>query len=195
MKSWARHDQCRHCVALVPSKALAISGNPEPSVGLAAWLMEWLTVRLPDQIIAASPQLADRIRVAADDRAQVTVAREVVFAATAADGADRFGHPAAIQADVRLATNRDRRGLAARPAAATARPDAPSADLAQPPSAAVRVATGLTLPHALHAAASCQGPAGEQRGGLYGERSTRGPAGSDSAPPPLLANSIRTQTF
>jgi glycosyltransferase involved in cell wall biosynthesis len=43
-------------------------------IGLAAWLMEWLAVRLPDQIIAASPQTADRIRVATDGRAQVTVA-------------------------------------------------------------------------------------------------------------------------
>jgi glycosyltransferase involved in cell wall biosynthesis len=43
-------------------------------IGLAAWLMEWLTVRLPDEIIAASTQTADRIRAATDDRVQVTVA-------------------------------------------------------------------------------------------------------------------------
>jgi glycosyltransferase involved in cell wall biosynthesis len=43
-------------------------------IGLAAWLMEWLAVRLPDEIIAASTQTADRIRAATDGRAQVTVA-------------------------------------------------------------------------------------------------------------------------
>ena len=36
--------------------------------------MEWLAVRLPDEIIAASPQTADRIRAATGGRARVTVA-------------------------------------------------------------------------------------------------------------------------
>jgi glycosyltransferase involved in cell wall biosynthesis len=43
-------------------------------IGFLAWLMEWLAVRLPDEIIAASPQTADRIRIATNGRAQVTVA-------------------------------------------------------------------------------------------------------------------------
>jgi glycosyltransferase involved in cell wall biosynthesis len=42
--------------------------------GLAAWLMEWLAMRLPDQIIAASPQTADRLRAATGNRTPVTVA-------------------------------------------------------------------------------------------------------------------------
>jgi glycosyltransferase involved in cell wall biosynthesis len=43
-------------------------------IGIVAWLLEWLAVRLPDEIIAASSQTADRIRVATNGRVHVTVA-------------------------------------------------------------------------------------------------------------------------
>lgn len=43
-------------------------------IGLLAWLLEWIAVRLPDEIIAASPQTADRIRAATNGRARITVA-------------------------------------------------------------------------------------------------------------------------
>jgi len=42
--------------------------------GRIAWLMEWLAMRLPDHIIAASVQTADRLRAATAGRLQVTVA-------------------------------------------------------------------------------------------------------------------------
>ena len=43
-------------------------------IGLLAWLLEALAVRLPDQIIAASSQTADRIRAATNGRAHIAVA-------------------------------------------------------------------------------------------------------------------------
>lgn len=43
-------------------------------IGLVAWLLEWLAVRLPDEIIAASTQTADRIRAATNGRVRITVA-------------------------------------------------------------------------------------------------------------------------
>lgn len=43
-------------------------------LGVLAWLLEWFAVRLPDEIIAASSQTADRIRVATNGRVHVTVA-------------------------------------------------------------------------------------------------------------------------
>ena len=38
--------------------------------GMAAWLIEWLAMRMPDHIIAASPQTADRVRVVSKVRCQ-----------------------------------------------------------------------------------------------------------------------------
>lgn len=43
-------------------------------IGFVAWLLEWLAVRLPDEIIAASSQTADRIRAATNGQVRVTVA-------------------------------------------------------------------------------------------------------------------------
>jgi glycosyltransferase involved in cell wall biosynthesis len=43
-------------------------------VGFAAWLTEWLAMRLPDQIIAASPQTAERLRTLLGSRARISVA-------------------------------------------------------------------------------------------------------------------------
>ncbi len=43
-------------------------------VGLAAWLMEWCAMRLPDHIIAASPQTAERLRIALRTPAKITIA-------------------------------------------------------------------------------------------------------------------------
>jgi glycosyltransferase involved in cell wall biosynthesis len=43
-------------------------------IGVLAWLLEWLAVRLPDEIIAASSQTAERIRAATNGRVHVTVA-------------------------------------------------------------------------------------------------------------------------
>jgi glycosyltransferase involved in cell wall biosynthesis len=40
--------------------------------GWIAWSIEWLAMRLPDQIIAASPQTADRLRQALGARASIT---------------------------------------------------------------------------------------------------------------------------
>jgi glycosyltransferase involved in cell wall biosynthesis len=42
--------------------------------GLGAWLIEWLAMRLPDHIMAASPQTADRLRAILGDRADITIA-------------------------------------------------------------------------------------------------------------------------
>jgi glycosyltransferase involved in cell wall biosynthesis len=42
--------------------------------GTLAWALEWLAMRAPDHIIAASAQTADRLRVATGGRAQLTVA-------------------------------------------------------------------------------------------------------------------------
>lgn len=41
--------------------------------GWAAWSMEWLAMRLPDHIIAASPQTAERLQAALGDRKLITV--------------------------------------------------------------------------------------------------------------------------
>jgi glycosyltransferase involved in cell wall biosynthesis len=42
--------------------------------GALAWLLEWLAMRAPDHIIAASDQTADRLRAATRGRARLTVA-------------------------------------------------------------------------------------------------------------------------
>jgi glycosyltransferase involved in cell wall biosynthesis len=42
--------------------------------GLAAWFTQWLAMRLPDHIIAASPQTAGRLRAILGARASITVA-------------------------------------------------------------------------------------------------------------------------
>jgi glycosyltransferase involved in cell wall biosynthesis len=43
-------------------------------VGMLAWLIEWLAMRMPDRIIAASPQTAERLRMILGPRAVITVA-------------------------------------------------------------------------------------------------------------------------
>ncbi len=43
-------------------------------LGTGAWLIEWLAMRLPDHIIAASPQTADRLRSILGAGASITVA-------------------------------------------------------------------------------------------------------------------------
>jgi glycosyltransferase involved in cell wall biosynthesis len=43
-------------------------------LGSAAWFTEWLAMRLPDHIIAASPQTADRLRAIIGTRVPITVA-------------------------------------------------------------------------------------------------------------------------
>ena len=43
-------------------------------LGRAAWFIEWLAMRLPDRIIAASPQTADRLQAILGNRVPVTVA-------------------------------------------------------------------------------------------------------------------------
>jgi glycosyltransferase involved in cell wall biosynthesis len=43
-------------------------------LGFGAWLIEWLAMRLPDQIIAASPQTEQRLRAILGARASITVA-------------------------------------------------------------------------------------------------------------------------
>jgi glycosyltransferase involved in cell wall biosynthesis len=43
-------------------------------LGTAAWFTEWLAMRLPDHIIAASEQTAQRLRAVLGDRAAITVA-------------------------------------------------------------------------------------------------------------------------
>lgn len=42
--------------------------------GLLAWFIEWLAMRLPDRIIAASPQTEQRLRAILGPRASITVA-------------------------------------------------------------------------------------------------------------------------
>ncbi len=44
------------------------------TLGVIAWFIEWLAMRLPDHIIAASPQTAERLRTILGSRAHVTVA-------------------------------------------------------------------------------------------------------------------------
>jgi glycosyltransferase involved in cell wall biosynthesis len=43
-------------------------------VGLLAWLLEWAAMRVPDHIIAASSQTADRLLAATKGRARLTIA-------------------------------------------------------------------------------------------------------------------------
>jgi glycosyltransferase involved in cell wall biosynthesis len=43
-------------------------------LGFGAWLIEWLAMRLPDHIIAASPQTEQRLRAILGARASITVA-------------------------------------------------------------------------------------------------------------------------
>jgi glycosyltransferase involved in cell wall biosynthesis len=43
-------------------------------LGILAWLIEWLAMRLPDHIVAASPQTADRLRTILGAKASITVA-------------------------------------------------------------------------------------------------------------------------
>jgi glycosyltransferase involved in cell wall biosynthesis len=47
-------------------------------LGGLAWLMEWLAMRVPDHVIAASAQTADRLMAATGNRIQVTVAPNAV---------------------------------------------------------------------------------------------------------------------
>jgi glycosyltransferase involved in cell wall biosynthesis len=42
-------------------------------LGRVGWLVEWLTMRMPDQLIAASPQTAARLREILGDRASISV--------------------------------------------------------------------------------------------------------------------------
>jgi glycosyltransferase involved in cell wall biosynthesis len=42
--------------------------------GLAAWFVEWLAMHLPDHIVAASPQTAQRLRATLGTRASITMA-------------------------------------------------------------------------------------------------------------------------
>ena len=42
--------------------------------GFAAWFIEWLAMRLPDHIVAASPQTAERLQVVLGRRASITTA-------------------------------------------------------------------------------------------------------------------------
>jgi glycosyltransferase involved in cell wall biosynthesis len=42
--------------------------------GALAWVIEWLTMRLPDEIVAASPQTAERLRAILGSRAEIRVA-------------------------------------------------------------------------------------------------------------------------
>lgn len=42
--------------------------------GMAAWMIEWLAMRLPDHIVAASPQTAQRLRETLGPRTRITVA-------------------------------------------------------------------------------------------------------------------------
>lgn len=41
--------------------------------GSAAWFIEWLAMRVPDHLIAASPQTAERLRAILGDRARIAV--------------------------------------------------------------------------------------------------------------------------
>jgi glycosyltransferase involved in cell wall biosynthesis len=41
--------------------------------GSAAWFIEWLAMRVPDHLIAASPQTAERLRATLGDRARIAV--------------------------------------------------------------------------------------------------------------------------
>jgi glycosyltransferase involved in cell wall biosynthesis len=45
-----------------------------PGLGRAAWFTEWLAMRLPDRIVAASPQTAERLRAILGSRVPITVA-------------------------------------------------------------------------------------------------------------------------
>jgi glycosyltransferase involved in cell wall biosynthesis len=42
-------------------------------IGWAAWSIEWLAMRLPDRIIAASPQTAERLRQTLGERTSITI--------------------------------------------------------------------------------------------------------------------------
>lgn len=42
--------------------------------GSAAWFIEWLAMRLPDHIVAASPQTAEKLRIVLGRRASITTA-------------------------------------------------------------------------------------------------------------------------
>jgi glycosyltransferase involved in cell wall biosynthesis len=44
------------------------------TAGIVAWLIEWLAMRMPDRIIAASPQTEQRLRAILGPRAPITVA-------------------------------------------------------------------------------------------------------------------------
>jgi glycosyltransferase involved in cell wall biosynthesis len=64
-------------------------------LGAAAWIMEWCAMRLPDHIIAASPQTAERLRAALGGRAQVSVAPNGIDPDTI-----RHAEPAGTQVDI-----------------------------------------------------------------------------------------------
>jgi glycosyltransferase involved in cell wall biosynthesis len=65
------------------------------SVGRLAWFIEWLAMRLPDHIVAASPQTEQRLRAVLGDRASITTAPngvdfEAIHAADAAESKTDF---------------------------------------------------------------------------------------------------------
>jgi glycosyltransferase involved in cell wall biosynthesis len=64
-------------------------------LGLAAWLIESLAMRLPDHIIAASPQTAERLRASLGDRIPISVAPNGIDLAEVADV-----HPDSAPADI-----------------------------------------------------------------------------------------------
>lgn len=69
--------------------------------GMAAWLMEWLAMRLPDHIIAASPQTADRLRAELGPQARISVAPNGIDLHSVRS-ADRLGDPIDIAVVNRL---------------------------------------------------------------------------------------------
>ena len=46
---------------------------PRPPRPRSAWFVEWLSMRVPDQLIAASAQTAERFRAILGDRASIAV--------------------------------------------------------------------------------------------------------------------------
>jgi glycosyltransferase involved in cell wall biosynthesis len=63
--------------------------------GLAAWAAEWVAMRLPDRIIAASPQTAERLRAALGGRASISTVPNGIDLAVI-----RAAYPEAEPADV-----------------------------------------------------------------------------------------------
>jgi len=73
--------------------------------GVAAWLMEWFAMRVPDHIIAASPQTAERLRVALGPRAKISVAPNGIDL-DAARSAERIGSETDITVVNRLLSHK-----------------------------------------------------------------------------------------